>query len=191
MKRVTDGFINMQSETISHEENGDIMSQMLFVEWESGLEWKAVKSEEMHRDGNLMDVNRENNAVTARKYLEANTLTYHEWFDKYKREEYKVTLLDTEYASMPSRVSLTYDGETIGFVFIDGGIGTMVINTERGHEIVTEKMNHTFYLSSRAICEVQDDTFYLSSRAIGDVQDGQIVKGSRKDIEFNIINKKK
>ena len=82
MKQVTDGFINMQMETTTQEKH--LMSQMLIVEWESGLDWKAIKTEEMFRDGNLMEENRQYNSEIAKKYLQSNTLSYDEWVEKYK-----------------------------------------------------------------------------------------------------------
>lgn len=84
MKQVTDSFINMQSETTTQEHSKDVMSQMLIVEWNCGLDWKAIKTEEMFRDGNLMEENRQYNSEIAKKYLQANTLTYDEWVAKHK-----------------------------------------------------------------------------------------------------------
>lgn len=82
MKQVTDGFINMQMETTTQEKR--LMSQMLIVEWKSGLDWKAIKTEEMFRDGNLMEENRQYNSEIAKIYLHSNTLSYGEWVEKYK-----------------------------------------------------------------------------------------------------------
>ena len=84
MKQVTDSFINMQSETTTQEHLKDVMSQMLIVEWNGGLDWKAVRTGEMFRDGNLMEENRQYNAEIAKKYLQYNSLTYDEWIAKHK-----------------------------------------------------------------------------------------------------------
>jgi len=86
MKQVTDAFIEMQSETTSHEHLKDVMSQMLIVEWDDGLEWNMVKTGEMFRDGNLMEENRKYNSVIAKKYLNENSLTYDKWIVKYMKE---------------------------------------------------------------------------------------------------------
>lgn len=82
MKQVTDGFINMQTETTTQEKH--LMSKMLIVEWNEGLDWKAFKTEEMFRDGNLMEENRQYNSEIAKKYLQSNALSYDEWVKKYK-----------------------------------------------------------------------------------------------------------
>lgn len=82
MKQVTDSFINMQTETTTQEK--DLMSQMLIIEWNGGLNWKVSRTDESYRDGNLMDENRVYNAQIAKDYLKSNTLTYEEWFSKYK-----------------------------------------------------------------------------------------------------------
>lgn len=84
MKQVTDSFITMQSETTTQEHLKDKMSQMLVVEWNGGLDWKAIRTGEMFRDGNLMEENRQYNSEIAKKYLQANTLSYDEWVEKYK-----------------------------------------------------------------------------------------------------------
>ena len=84
MKQVTDGFINMQSQTTTQEHLKDVMSQMLIIEWNGGLDWKAIKIEETFRDGNLMEENRKYNSEIAKKYLQSNTLTYDEWVEKHK-----------------------------------------------------------------------------------------------------------
>ncbi len=84
MKQVTDSFINMQSETTTQEHLKNMMSQMLIVEWNGGLDWKAIKTDEMFRDGNLMEENRKYNAEIAKKYLQSNSLTYDEWIAKHK-----------------------------------------------------------------------------------------------------------
>lgn len=82
MKQVTDSFINMQTETTTQEK--ELMSQMLIVEWNGGLNWKASRMDAMYRDGNLMDENRKYNAEIAKEYLKSNALTYEEWVVKYK-----------------------------------------------------------------------------------------------------------
>jgi hypothetical protein len=84
MKQVTDSFINMQSKTTTQEHLKDKMSQMLVVEWNGGLDWKAIRTGEMFRDGNLMEENRQYNSEIAKKYLQSNTLSYDEWVEKYK-----------------------------------------------------------------------------------------------------------
>lgn len=84
MKQVTDSFITMQSETTTQEHLKEKMSQMLVVEWDGGLYWKAIKTDVMFRDGNLMEENRQYNSEIAKKYLQANTLSYDEWVQKYK-----------------------------------------------------------------------------------------------------------
>jgi len=91
MKQVTDSFIDMQSETITQEHLGDVMSQMLIVEWGGGLEWKAIKIEEVFRDGNLMEENRQYNSKLAKEYLQSNTLTYDEWILRYKTDSVENT----------------------------------------------------------------------------------------------------
>ena len=57
---------------------------MLIIEWNGGLDWKAIKIEETFRDGNLMEENRKYNSEIAKKYLQSNTLTYDEWVEKHK-----------------------------------------------------------------------------------------------------------
>lgn len=81
MKQVTDSFIAMQSETTIHRKN--VMSHMLVVEWDGGLDWKATKTGEMYRDGNLMEENRQYNSKIAKDYLRSNILTYDEWAAKF------------------------------------------------------------------------------------------------------------
>ena len=66
MKKVTDRFILMQTESISHEHND--MSRRSIVDWNDGLDWKLVDTEEI----------RDYNSNIAKKYLISNTLTYDE-----------------------------------------------------------------------------------------------------------------
>lgn len=80
IKQVTDGFINMQSDITTQQDQ----LNMLIVEWNCGLDWKVVESEERFRDGNLMKDNRKYNSEIALKYLNSNTLTYDKWVAKYK-----------------------------------------------------------------------------------------------------------
>lgn len=84
MKQVTDSFIEMQSETTSNDFKKDVMTQRLIVEWSGGLEWKKILADETFRDGNLMEENRKYNSEIANKYLFENSLTYDQWFKKYK-----------------------------------------------------------------------------------------------------------
>ena len=84
MKKVTDGFINMQYETVTQDESDNKMSPMMVIDWNSGLLWKAIRQEEMCRDGNLMEENRKYNSEIALKYLQSNTMTYSEWYNKFK-----------------------------------------------------------------------------------------------------------
>jgi len=80
MKIVTDAFINMQTETISMDNN---KSRMKIIEWGGGLEYELIDSVEVFRDGNLVEERRAYNSEIAKKYLGANAISYDEWFEKY------------------------------------------------------------------------------------------------------------
>ena len=84
MKLLTDSFINMQCETVTEKQFDNKMSKMIIIEWNAGLDWKSILTGEMYRAGNLMEENRKYNSEIALKYLQSNTLTYTDWYNKFK-----------------------------------------------------------------------------------------------------------
>jgi hypothetical protein len=86
IKKITDAFIDMQSDKI----NGTIghNSDKVFYEvvWNGGLEYKFDLNVGLYISGVTFEEMKKYNANIAKKYLIENTLSYNEWFNKYKNK---------------------------------------------------------------------------------------------------------
>ncbi|MCC6447970.1 MAG: hypothetical protein IT215_04730 [Chitinophagaceae bacterium] len=84
MKRVTDAFIDMQSDKINGTIGYDKDSVFYEVMWEGGLDYKFDLNCSKYIKGVAFEEMKEWNAKVAKRYLVENTLSYDEWIKKYK-----------------------------------------------------------------------------------------------------------
>lgn len=90
MKKVTDAFVDMQSDkiygTIGTVETveGNVFYEVI---WNGGLEYKFELNAGLYMSGVTYEEMKKYNAETALMYLKGNTLTYEEWYKKYKTKK--------------------------------------------------------------------------------------------------------
>lgn len=84
MKRVTDAFVDMQSDKINGTIGHDKDSVFYEVMWEGGLDYKFDLNCSKYIKGVTFEEMKEWNSKVAKRYLVENTLSYDEWVEKYK-----------------------------------------------------------------------------------------------------------
>jgi hypothetical protein len=89
MKRVTDSFVDMQSNKIYGTIGHDNYSVFYEVLWNGGLEYKFGLNGNKVIKGVTFEEMKKYNANVAKAYLKANTLSYDEYIKKYHNVENK------------------------------------------------------------------------------------------------------
>ncbi len=83
MKKVTDAFIDMQSDKINGTIGHDKDSVFYEVIWNGGLDYKFDLNCSRYIKGITFEEMKKNNADVAKRYLLENKLSYNEWFEKF------------------------------------------------------------------------------------------------------------
>lgn len=89
MKKVTDSFIDMQSNKIYGTIGHDADRVFYEVFWDGGLEYKIYLNGNSYIRGITLEEHKKYNAKIANDYLKANTLTYENFIKKYHNEQIK------------------------------------------------------------------------------------------------------
>ena len=84
MKKVTDSFIDMQSDKINGTIGHDKDSVFYEVMWNGGLDYKFDLNCSRYIKGVTLEEMKRYNRNIAKKYLIENSLSYEEWVKKYK-----------------------------------------------------------------------------------------------------------
>ncbi len=99
MKKVTDAFVNMQSDkiygTIGHNKD-EVFYEVI---WNGGLEYSFDGVGKFYIKGITLEEMKKYNADIAKKYLLENSLSYDEWFNKYKGKLHHCILIGYDIKS--------------------------------------------------------------------------------------------
>ena len=83
MKRVTDAFVDMQSDKIHGTIGHDKDAVFYEVQWDGGLDYKFDLNCSLYIKGVTFEEMKKYNAEVAKKYLTANAISFEEWKEKY------------------------------------------------------------------------------------------------------------
>jgi len=107
MKKVTDGFIDIY--TVNHDNEPDRTKIFYEIVWTGGLEYQ-INQESTFLNWRDWDELKKQNANTAWKYLQDNSMSYDQWFAKYKPSHNAILDKDVErWKAIRSQLTIELD----------------------------------------------------------------------------------